>query len=63
MKGPIKNQGKGSVIIIIIIEDPKKTIPGREIGMKYLGTLDHTLGHPIVRMILHSVQERKSRSY
>jgi hypothetical protein len=28
MKGPIKNQGKGSVIIII--EDPKKTIPHGE---------------------------------
>ena len=60
MKRQIKNQGNGSVIIIImIIEDPKKTIPGREIGMKYLGTLDH----PIVRMILHSVQQGKSRSY
>jgi hypothetical protein len=57
MKGPIKNQGKGSVIIII--EDPKKTILGREIDMKYLGTLDH----PIVRMILHSMQEGKPRSY
>jgi hypothetical protein len=29
MKSPIKNQGKGSVIIIII-EDPKKTIPHGE---------------------------------
>lgn len=52
MKGPINNQGKGSVIII---DDPKKTIPGREIGMKYLGTLDYR----IVRMILHSAQQGK----
>jgi hypothetical protein len=34
----MKNQGKDSVIIIIIIiEDPKRFPLGEKIGMKYLG--------------------------